>query len=80
MNTWTTILTPTELEKTFAQKKVDKPSNKPRIIQITRPDGTTQTFNSTMQAARSQGVTHPTIKSRCEKNFTDKHGNTYRYI
>lgn len=76
MNTWTTILTPTELEKTFAQKKVDKP----RIIQITRPDGTTQTFNGTMQAARSLGVTHPTIKSRCEKNFTDRQGNQYRYI
>ena len=80
MNTWTTILTPTELEKTFAQKKVDKSSNKPRTIQITHPDGTTQTFNGTMQAARSLGVTHPTIKSRCEKNFTDRQGNQYRYI
>nr|DAO70358.1 MAG TPA: NUMOD1 domain protein [Caudoviricetes sp.] len=62
MNTWTTLLTPTELEKTFARKKVDKSSNKPKIIQITRPDGTTQTFNSTTQAVRSLGISHPTIK------------------
>lgn len=80
MNTWTTLLTPTELEKTFARKKVDKSSNKPKIIQITRPDGTTQTFNSTTQAVRSLGISHPTIKNRCEKNFTDRHGNHYRYI
>ena len=78
MNTWTTILTPTELEKTFAQKNTDR--TQPRTIQITRPDGTTQTFNGTMQAARSLGVTHPTIKSRCEKNFTDRQGNQYCYI
>ena len=78
MNTWTTILTPTELEKTFAKKNIGR--TQPRTIQITRPDGTTQTFNGTMQAARSLGVTHPTIKSRCEKNFTDEQGNHYRYI
>lgn len=76
MNSWTQILTPTELEKTF--KLIGR--TEARTVQITRPDGTTQTFKSAYQAAKNTGIKHTTIAKRCRNRYTDEQGNRYRYI
>ncbi len=78
MNTWTTLLTPTELEKIRTPNHAGR--TKARTVQITRPDGTTQTFESTRQAALVLGMGQPTLANRCRTHHTDKQGNHYRYI
>lgn len=81
MNSWTQLLTPTKLEKTFANKPVGgKPSNKPKSIEIRTPSGEIKRFNSTVQAARDMGASRITIARLCQEQQTDRHGNQYRYI
>ncbi len=76
MNTWTTILTPTELEKTFAPKKAS--GNKP--IEVRTASGAIKRFDSTREAALGIGISKSTVAKLCQERRADKQGNHYRYI
>ena len=79
MNSWTRLLTPTELEKTFKPVGNKVPHYK-KTVEIRAPNGEIQRFDSAMQAAKNTGINHTTIAKRCRTHHTDKQGNHYRYI
>ncbi|WP_455047096.1 hypothetical protein [Kingella oralis] len=88
MNTWTTILTPTELEKEFSHKPkgICSPSKKPthstarKAIQVIDKKGKKTNFPSISQASIHIGISHKTILSCCNQYRPDQYGNHYRYI
>lgn len=80
MNTWTTLLTPTELEKTFAAKPAKwKPAGK-KPVEMRTPSGEIKRFDSATEAARVTNVHSTSINKRCQSGKPDRQGNHYRYI
>jgi len=79
MNTWTTILTPTELEKTFVHT-IRKPSNKKKPVEVRSPSGAIKCFDSAKEAALAMDVSEPSVNKYCHYGKPDKQGNHYRYI
>ena len=80
MNTWTTLLPPTELEKTFAPKDISNKTTKPKTVEIRTASGEIKRFVSIQQAAHILGILAPTLAYRCQNQRTDRQGNHYRYI
>ena len=88
MNTWTTILTPTELEKEFSPKPkcICPPRKKPthstarKAIQVIDKKGKKTNFPSISQASIHIGISYKTILSCCNQYRPDQYGNHYRYI
>ena len=90
MNTWTTLLTPTELEKEFSHKPkgICPPRKKPtkshstarKAIQVIDKKGKKTNFPSISQASIHIGISHKTILSCCNQYRPDQYGNHYRYI
>lgn len=79
MNTWTTLLTPTELEKTFVHT-IRKPSNKKKPVEVRSPSGAIKRFDSAKDAALAMNVHESSVNKYCHQSKPDRHGNQYRYI
>ena len=88
MNTWTTLLTPTKLEKEFSPKPkvICPPRKKPtrlhirKAIQVIDKKGNKTNFPSISHASIHIGISHKTIRSCCNQYRPDQYGNHYRYI
>lgn len=79
MNTWTTLLTPTELEKTFVHT-IRKQFNKKKPVEVRTPRGEIKRFDSAKEAALAMNVHESSVNKYCHQSKPDRQGNQCRYI
>ena len=79
MNTWTTLLTPTELEKS-REPFIKHPFSKRKPVKVIMATGETEIFPSINAASINIKKPKTTIQRHCENGKPDRQGNHYRYI